>query len=58
MTKTSKTWYIPKQKYDKVIQIKMTEDTYDYLKFYSKKLNITMSEIVRESLFLYLNNHI
>lgn len=58
MTQMSLRCFTPKQKYDKVVQIKMTNDNYEYLKFCSKKLEISMSEIIRESLFLYLNNHL
>lgn len=54
MTKMPSPWLYPKQKSDKVVHIKMTQSQLDTLRFASKKLNMTMSELVRISITEYL----
>lgn len=58
MTKSSKTWLQPKQKNDKIVHIKMTQSQLDTLKFASKKLEMSMSALVRYSITEFISNHL
>lgn len=58
MTKVPSPWLLPKQKSDKVVHIKMTQSQLDTLKFASKKLEITMSDLIRSSISEFISKHI
>lgn len=53
-----KIWLKPKEYYDKSIIIKMTCTQFENLKFGSKKLHMSQSELVRNALNEYLCKHL
>lgn len=58
MTEMTKNWFKPKQNMTKVMQIKMTNDQYNFMVFAHKKLNMSFSEIIRCALIEYFDKHL
>lgn len=58
MTKVPKPILLPKHKNDKIVHIKMTQSQLNSLKYASKKLEMSMSALVRYSITEFISNHL